>query len=45
MAGQMDEFFYWNFFVGAIKPMDQLINTVGLNFEEKMFFWTAQMIM
>ena len=26
------------FFVGAIKPMDQLINTVELNFEEKTFF-------
>ena len=26
------------FFVGAIKPMDQQINTVGLNFEEKLFF-------
>ena len=30
--------FVLKFFVGMIKPMDQLINTVRLNFEEKMFF-------
>ena len=29
------------FFVGAIKPMDQLINTVGMNFEGKNVFWTT----
>ena len=30
--------FVMKFFVGAIKPMDQLINTVGLNFEKKYFY-------
>ena len=30
--------FVLEFFVGAIKPMDQLIKTVGLNFEEKSIF-------
>ena len=32
----MDEF-RPEIFVGAIKPMDQLINPVGLNFEKKVF--------
>jgi len=36
-GGKVDEF-QTEFFVGGIKPMDQLINTVGLNFEgEKRF--------
>ena len=34
-----DASFVLKIFVGAIKPMDQLINIVGLNFDqEKTFF-------